>query len=198
MSKLCSRSKCHFIQSVQELHTKCPKLLLRLWKILCVIWRRGRIPEQWRVAEGVWIPKVQENRPVPHHLPVVDWSQDLLQCCLQPAEHLPLKEQVYRHISPDIYPYKVSPNHCFWFHCDIRNKYTVNSFSDFQHSMWNKSRWTSLRCSTFRSLKIHSKVNVKPFNSYMSEIMHICLTKQPYHCNFMPELGAWKHALLPH
>ncbi len=25
-----------------------------------VVWKRGRIPEQWRVAEGVWIPK-EEN-----------------------------------------------------------------------------------------------------------------------------------------
>ena len=33
---------------------------MRLWKILRVFWRRGRIPDQWRVAEGVWIPK-EEN-----------------------------------------------------------------------------------------------------------------------------------------
>ena len=28
-----------------------------LWKILRVIWRRGKIVEQWRFTEGVWIPK---------------------------------------------------------------------------------------------------------------------------------------------
>lgn len=27
---------------------------------LRVLWRKGKIPEQWRVAEGVWIPK-EEN-----------------------------------------------------------------------------------------------------------------------------------------
>ncbi|XP_031418446.1 uncharacterized protein LOC105897391 [Clupea harengus] len=43
-----------------KVYKNCPKLLLRLWKILQVFWRRGRIPEQWRVAEGVWIPK-EEN-----------------------------------------------------------------------------------------------------------------------------------------
>ncbi len=43
-----------------KVYKNCPKLLLRLWKILRVIWRMGRIPEQWRVAEGVWIPK-EEN-----------------------------------------------------------------------------------------------------------------------------------------
>ena len=43
-----------------KVYKNCPKLLLRLWKILRIFWRRGRIPEQWRVAEGVWIPK-EEN-----------------------------------------------------------------------------------------------------------------------------------------
>ena len=43
-----------------KVYKNCPKLLRRLWKILRVIWRRGKIPDQWRVAEGVWIPK-EEN-----------------------------------------------------------------------------------------------------------------------------------------
>ncbi|XP_056127556.1 uncharacterized protein LOC130105540 [Rhinichthys klamathensis goyatoka] len=38
----------------------CPRLLERLWKILRTIWRRGKVPQQWRYAEGVWIPK-EEN-----------------------------------------------------------------------------------------------------------------------------------------
>ncbi|KAJ3614742.1 hypothetical protein NHX12_018312 [Muraenolepis orangiensis] len=43
-----------------KVYKYCPKLLLCLWYILRVFWRRGRIPDQWRVAEGVWIPK-EEN-----------------------------------------------------------------------------------------------------------------------------------------
>ncbi|KAL7848404.1 hypothetical protein AOLI_G00231220 [Acnodon oligacanthus] len=43
-----------------KVYKTCPKLLLRLWKILQIFWRKGKIPEQWRVAEGVWIPK-EEN-----------------------------------------------------------------------------------------------------------------------------------------
>ncbi|KAJ3601179.1 hypothetical protein NHX12_032152, partial [Muraenolepis orangiensis] len=43
-----------------KVYKYCPKLLLRLWYILRVFRRRGRIPDQWRVAEGVWIPK-EEN-----------------------------------------------------------------------------------------------------------------------------------------
>ncbi|KAJ3594798.1 hypothetical protein NHX12_004104 [Muraenolepis orangiensis] len=43
-----------------KVYKYCPKLLLCLWYILRVFWRRGRIPDQWRVDEGVWIPK-EEN-----------------------------------------------------------------------------------------------------------------------------------------
>lgn len=41
-------------------YKRCPKLLKRLWTILKVIWRRGKVAQQWRHAEGVWIPK-EEN-----------------------------------------------------------------------------------------------------------------------------------------
>lgn len=57
-----------------KVYKNCPRLLLHLWKILQVFWRKGKIPEQWRVAVGVWIP-IQGNfypvRPVPNHLPAV-------------------------------------------------------------------------------------------------------------------------------
>ena len=33
-----------------------------LWKILRVIWRRGKIVEQWRFTEGVWIPKEEGSK----------------------------------------------------------------------------------------------------------------------------------------
>lgn len=42
----------------------CPKLLHRLWKMLKVIWRRGKAAQQWRVAEGVWIPKEDDSKNI--------------------------------------------------------------------------------------------------------------------------------------
>ncbi|KAJ8360173.1 hypothetical protein SKAU_G00166980 [Synaphobranchus kaupii] len=41
-------------------YKRCPRLLYRLWRILKVIWRRGKVAQQWRFSEGVWIPK-EEN-----------------------------------------------------------------------------------------------------------------------------------------
>lgn len=43
-----------------KVYKQCPRLLKRLWMILKVIWRRGKVATQWRHAEGVWIPK-EEN-----------------------------------------------------------------------------------------------------------------------------------------
>ncbi|XP_061571176.1 uncharacterized protein LOC133424524 [Cololabis saira] len=43
-----------------KVYKRCPELLRILWKILRVIWRRGTVSDQWRQAEGVWIPK-EEN-----------------------------------------------------------------------------------------------------------------------------------------
>ncbi|XP_061896860.1 uncharacterized protein LOC133645950 [Entelurus aequoreus] len=43
-----------------KVYKRCPELLRILWRILRVIWRRGTVADQWRQAEGVWIPK-EEN-----------------------------------------------------------------------------------------------------------------------------------------
>ena len=38
------------------IHKCCPSIHPLLWRILKVIWQRGRVANQWRFAEGVWIP----------------------------------------------------------------------------------------------------------------------------------------------
>ncbi|XP_061902037.1 uncharacterized protein LOC133649222 [Entelurus aequoreus] len=43
---------------------QCPRLLERLWKIFRVIWKRGKVPQQWTYAEGVWIPKEENARNI--------------------------------------------------------------------------------------------------------------------------------------
>ncbi|KAI8514632.1 hypothetical protein Bbelb_072230 [Branchiostoma belcheri] len=43
-----------------KVYKKCPKLRKRLWKLIRVLWRKGKIPEGWMRAEGVFCPK-QEN-----------------------------------------------------------------------------------------------------------------------------------------
>ncbi|KAI8513106.1 hypothetical protein Bbelb_097450 [Branchiostoma belcheri] len=43
-----------------KVYKHCPRLVVRLWKALRVVWRRGKVADDWRKAEGVWIPK-EEN-----------------------------------------------------------------------------------------------------------------------------------------
>ncbi|KAK7901244.1 hypothetical protein WMY93_018013 [Mugilogobius chulae] len=47
-----------------NIYKRCPCLLKRLWKILKVIWRRGKVPSQWRQANGVWIPKEENSENI--------------------------------------------------------------------------------------------------------------------------------------
>ena len=39
-----------------------PRLLLRLLRILKVIWSRGKVAHQWRYTDGVWIPKEEDSK----------------------------------------------------------------------------------------------------------------------------------------
>ena len=45
-------------------YKRCPGILNLLWKVLRTIWRRGRVADQWRQAEGVWIPKKVKSKEI--------------------------------------------------------------------------------------------------------------------------------------
>ena len=47
-----------------SVYKRCPGLLNKLWKLIKAIWRRGRIADQWRYAEGVWIPKEENSKTI--------------------------------------------------------------------------------------------------------------------------------------
>lgn len=43
---------------------QCPRLLEHLWKIFRVISKRGKVPQQWKYAEGLWIPKEEYAKTI--------------------------------------------------------------------------------------------------------------------------------------
>ena len=45
-------------------YKRCPGILKLLWKVLRTIWRRGRVADQWRQAECVWIPKEEKSKEI--------------------------------------------------------------------------------------------------------------------------------------
>ena len=45
-------------------YKRCPGVLKLLWKTLRAVWKRGRVADQWRQAEGVWIPKEELSKTI--------------------------------------------------------------------------------------------------------------------------------------
>ena len=44
-----------------RVYKSCPRLARRLWRLLRVAWRRGRMTESWMEAEGCFIPKEDQS-----------------------------------------------------------------------------------------------------------------------------------------
>ena len=45
-----------------RVYKKCRKLRRRLWKMLKVIWRRGKLADAWHFAEECFIPKEEHSK----------------------------------------------------------------------------------------------------------------------------------------
>ncbi|XP_063448172.1 uncharacterized protein LOC134727719 [Mytilus trossulus] len=44
-----------------KVYKNCQRITRRLWKLIRVIWRRGRLAESWHKAEGCFIPKEEKS-----------------------------------------------------------------------------------------------------------------------------------------
>ena len=55
------------------IYKHCPGLLQLLWKIIKMIWWRGRVADQWRFAEGVWIPKEENSKEIEQFRSIFCW-----------------------------------------------------------------------------------------------------------------------------
>ena len=45
-------------------YMRCTGILKFLWKLFWTIWRRGKIPEQWSRANGIWMPKEEASKEI--------------------------------------------------------------------------------------------------------------------------------------
>lgn len=84
-----------------KVYKNCSKLLFHLWKILRVIWRRGKIPEQSQSSFPPLGSKLNPDRPVLHNLPAERRSKDLLQHCFQPTVYQFGREHLHRYNSTE-------------------------------------------------------------------------------------------------
>ena len=53
-----------------KIYKKCPKLLKRLWKLICTIWRKGTVPSCWQRAEGCFVPKEEDSKSLSQFRPI--------------------------------------------------------------------------------------------------------------------------------
>ena len=47
-----------------KVYKKCPKILKHLWRLLKVVWRKGKVPSCWQQAEGCFIPKEEKSEHI--------------------------------------------------------------------------------------------------------------------------------------
>ena len=41
-----------------------PQLTRRLWRLIKVIWRKEKVPEEWQKAEGIFTPKEKDSKDI--------------------------------------------------------------------------------------------------------------------------------------
>ena len=52
------------------LYKRCPEVLRILWGLLRVAWRKGVVPQEWCIAEGVFIPKEENSKGISQFRPI--------------------------------------------------------------------------------------------------------------------------------
>ena len=47
-----------------KVYKNCPKLRHRLFQIIRVVWRKGRMDERWMTSEGIFAPKEENSSEI--------------------------------------------------------------------------------------------------------------------------------------
>ena len=47
-----------------KVYKMCPLLTRRLWRLIKVIWRKEKVPEEWQKAEGIFTPKEKDSKDI--------------------------------------------------------------------------------------------------------------------------------------
>ena len=80
-----------------KVYKNCPRLARLLWKLIKVIWRRGRLPEEWLKAEGCFIPKEEDSQELKQFRPIsmLKVREKMLGCPGQEDHKLYAAKQVH-------------------------------------------------------------------------------------------------------
>ena len=53
-----------------KLHKNCPHVLRKLTVLLQQVWKKGIVPQEWCLADGIWIPKEMQSRGFTNFCPI--------------------------------------------------------------------------------------------------------------------------------
>ena len=83
-----------------KVYMNCPRLTRRLWKLLKVVWRRGKLTESWVVAEGCFIPKEENSETIKQFrtTSLLNVEGKVFLAILAKDGHIHSGEQVHRYI----------------------------------------------------------------------------------------------------
>ena len=64
-----------------KLYKHCPRVLRKLTVLLQQAWKKGIVPQEWYLADGIWIPKEMQSRGITNFRPIsllnvggkIDW-----------------------------------------------------------------------------------------------------------------------------
>ena len=87
-----------------KVYKNCPTLLHRLWCLLKIVWKKGKVPESWKMAEGIFIPKEKNSTDVNQFrtISLLNVEGKMFFCgpCKE-TDELSNCKQVHRHISTE-------------------------------------------------------------------------------------------------
>ena len=53
-----------------KLYKNCPRVLRKLTVLLQQVWKKGIVPQEWCLADGIWIPKEMQSKGITNFRPI--------------------------------------------------------------------------------------------------------------------------------
>ena len=68
--KACTGSAPGLNGILYKLYKNCPRVLRKLTALLQQAWKKGMVPQEWCLADGIWIPKEMQSRGITNFCPI--------------------------------------------------------------------------------------------------------------------------------
>ena len=59
-----------YYYTILYIYINCPRVLWKLTVLLQQAWTKGIVPQEWCLADGIWIPKEMQSRGITNFRPI--------------------------------------------------------------------------------------------------------------------------------